>query len=109
MAFIEGSSDGAMNGATPVTIVASPAAATRRLVKNINICNRDTAAVTLTINLVDGASTRKLLVITLAVGDQLIYDDVLILDATNKSITAVLSGAAATTNPDYVTSWADAT
>ena len=33
----------------------------------------------------------------------------LILDATTKSITAVMSGAAATTNPDFTAAYADST
>lgn len=67
--FIEGSSDGALNGTTPVTIIASPAASTRRLVNSIYIENTDTAAVTLTISFVNGANTRTLAKVTLQVGD----------------------------------------
>lgn len=109
MAFVEGSADGVLNGATPVTVVASPAGSTRRVIRTINIANQDTASVVLTLNLVDGVNTRPLInSMTLSVGDTLIYDDVLVLDATNKSITAVLAGAAATTNPSWMSSWGDA-
>lgn len=108
--FTEGSNDGAMNGTTPVTLVAAPAASTRRIVKWFQISNRDTAAVTLTVRFLNGASTRVLVsAMTLAVGDTLVWNDGLVLDTTAKSITALLSGAAATTNPDFVASFGDAT
>lgn len=111
MPFTEGGSNGALNGGTPVTIVAAPAAATRRLVRLINIANRDTANVTLTITKVVSGGTDSVLVsaMQLAPGDTLIYDDVVVLDATTKSITAVLSGAVSTTEPDWNTTWGDAT
>lgn len=111
MAFTEGGSNGALNGGTPVTIVAAPGAATRRLVRLINIANRDTAAVTLTVTLVVAAGTNSILVsaMQLQPGDQLVYDEVVVLDTTNKSITAVLGGAISTNQPDYITTWGDAT
>lgn len=109
MAFTEGSENGALNGNTPVTIVSAPGAATRRILRCINIANRDTAAVVLTMTLVDGVSSRLLISsMTLDVGDTLIYNEVVVLDTTAKSITAVLAGAPATTNPDYMSSWGDA-
>ena len=43
-AFTEGSSDGALNGSTQVTLVASPTSSTRRLIKTIYIANIDTVA-----------------------------------------------------------------
>jgi len=43
-AFTEGSTQSQSNGTTPVTIVAAPAASTRRLVKTITIHNNDTVA-----------------------------------------------------------------
>lgn len=107
MAFTPGSNDGTLNSATPVTVVAAPGASVQRQVHWISITNRDTAAVTLTLNLVNGVSTRRLLQITMAVGDNLLWNDNLVLDSTSKSITAVLSGAVATTQPDFVASYGD--
>ena len=40
--FVEGASDGALNGAADVTIISAPAASTRRVVKQITIENKDT-------------------------------------------------------------------
>jgi hypothetical protein len=110
MSFIEISSDGTLNGTTPVTLVAAPAANTRRIVKNVTIQNRDTASVTLTLNYVNGASTRQIASMTLQVGDSLVCgeEDFYVLDTTSKSITAVLSASPATTNPDYCVTYADA-
>lgn len=67
--FTEGASDGVLNGTTDVTIVASPAASTRRLVKDIRIENRDTAAVTLNIKYDNNATQRTIAGVTLGVGD----------------------------------------
>jgi hypothetical protein len=68
-AFTEGSTDGALNGTSQVTLVAAPAASTRRLVKTINIQNRDTAAVTLTITYNNNSTLRNIAKVTLQVGD----------------------------------------
>lgn len=68
-AFTEGSNDGALNGTASVTLVASPAAATRRVVKNITIFNKDTAAVTVTVSYNANGTLRNIAKVTLAVGD----------------------------------------
>ena len=65
----EGANDGAMNGTTPVTLVAAPAASTRRVIKTITIQNKDTAPVTITVNYDNNGTLRQLAVVTLAVGD----------------------------------------
>ena len=67
--FVEGSSDGALNGTTQVTLVASPAASTRRLIKTIYVENRDTAAVTITVTLNNSSTLRNIAKVTLQVGD----------------------------------------
>lgn len=108
MAFVEGADDGTLNGTTPVTLVSAPASSTNRLVKTITIQNRDTAVVTVTLRKVSGGGTRQLWKGDLDVGDTLIWNDPIILDDTSSSITAVMSGAAATTNPDWTASWGDA-
>jgi hypothetical protein len=111
MSFLEIASDGTLNGTTPVTLVSSPSAQTRRIVKSLTIQNRDTANVTLTLNYVNGASTRQIASITLSAGDSLVCgeEDFYVLDTVNKSITAVLSSPPTTTNPDYCVAYADVT
>lgn len=68
-AFTEGANDGALNGTSSVTLVAAPASSTRRVVKNITIENKDTAAVTLTISYNNAATLRTIAKVTLNVGD----------------------------------------
>jgi hypothetical protein len=68
-AFTEGANDGALNGTNAVTLVAAPAAATRRVIKSITIENKDTAAVTLTISYNNNATLRTIAKVTLNVGD----------------------------------------
>jgi hypothetical protein len=40
--FTEGANDGALNGTSEVTLVAAPAASTRRTIKSITVENKDT-------------------------------------------------------------------
>jgi len=68
-AFTEGSTDGALNGTSSVTLVAAPAAATRRVVKNITIYNKDTAVVTITVSFNANSTLRNIAKVTLQVGD----------------------------------------
>lgn len=68
-AFTEAASDGTLNGTTDVTLVSGPGAGTRRVIKNISIYNRDSAAVQLIIKYDNGSTQRRLYVVTLAVGD----------------------------------------
>jgi len=67
--FTEGANDGALNGTNSVTLVAAPAASTRRTIKSITIENKDTAAVTLTISYNNNSTLRTLYKVTLNVGD----------------------------------------
>ena len=67
--FTEIEADGALNGVTPVTLVAAPAASTQRIVRTISIQNRDTAAVTLTISYNNNSTLRQLAVVTLNAND----------------------------------------
>lgn len=67
--FIEGSSDGALNGTNQVTLVSSPAASTRRLIKTINVVNTDTAPIILTIYLNNNGTLRVIYKATLSVDD----------------------------------------
>lgn len=68
-AFTEGSTDGALNGTSAVTLVAAPAAATRRVVKSITIENKDTANVTITVSYNNNATLRTVAKVTLVPGD----------------------------------------
>lgn len=74
-AFTPGANDGITNGATPVTLVAAPAASTQRQVKRINVYNSDTAPATVTIRVVSGANNRTQLTVTLQVGERIEYED----------------------------------
>jgi hypothetical protein len=67
--FTEGASDGALNGTTQVTIVAAPAASTRRLIKTISVQNKDTAAVTITVTYNNNGTLRNIAKVILQVGD----------------------------------------
>lgn len=67
----EGASDGALNGTSAVTVVSSPAASTRRVIKWITIQNKDTAAVTVTVtyNNSSGSTARQIAKVTLQPND----------------------------------------
>lgn len=67
--FTEGATDGALSGTSSVTLVAAPAASTRRTIKAITIENKDTAAVTLTVSYNNGGTLRTIAKVTLNVGD----------------------------------------
>lgn len=97
--------DGTLNGTTPVTLIPAPAVANQIANKLITIQNRDTAIVTITLRKVSAGGTRQIWKGDLDVGDTLLFDDVIMLDDVNSSITAVMSAVAATTNPDWTSSW----
>jgi len=73
---LAGSSDSQSNGVTLVTILAAPAASTQRKVNSINVYNADSAAKIVTVRLNNNTVLRPLVVVTLQVGDTLIYTDV---------------------------------
>lgn len=84
----EGATDGALNGTSAVTLVASPGSSTQRVIKWITIQNKDTAAVTVTItyNNSSGSTTRQIAKVTLA------PNDTWTLDGTFSSSGALKSG-----------------
>jgi hypothetical protein len=88
--FVEGSSDGQLNGTTQVTMVAAPAASTRRLIKSIFIENNDTAPVTIIVTLNNSGTLRNIQKVTLAVGDNWSTDGV--IDTNGNAKTIGLSG-----------------
>jgi len=67
--FTEGASDGALTGATDATVVSAPASGYRRIIKQIFIENKDTAAVTITVKYDNNGTQRTIVKVTLAVGD----------------------------------------
>lgn len=68
-ALVEGANDGALNGTTGVTLVAAPAASTRRVIKWITIQNKDTAAVTVTITYDTSGTGKQIAKVTLQPND----------------------------------------
>lgn len=109
MAFTPGNSNGALTGVTAVDVVAVPAAATQRMVRKVRFFNLDTASVTITLRYNDNATLRTLQTFTLAAGEAAVYEEVEVLDSTLRKLQAVMSAAAATTNPCYSAAWADKT
>ena len=67
--FVEGSSDGALNGTSQVTLVSAPASSTRRLIKTIYVQNGDTVANTITVTYNDNGTLRTIAKVTLNVND----------------------------------------
>lgn len=110
MAFIEGSSDGLLDGTTETTLVAAPGAGVRRLIKTMQVYNQDTARVEVRISVKNGVNLRTIWKGHLDPGDTWIFGDagdVAILDSTSKSVVAVMTLPAATLNPDFVTAYGD--
>jgi hypothetical protein len=114
MAITLGSTRTQLNGATPVTVVAAPAASTVRVVLAIRLNNTDTAAITPSLTKdISGTAVQAEKEIGLAVGDT--WRPVnkekgyMFLTATTHSLLMVLGGAAATANPYCVAEWLDRT
>lgn len=84
-AFTEGSLDGTLNGTSVVTVVSSPAASTRRVIKSITVNNTDTAAVTIIVKLVNGANSRVIQRVTLGVNETWTTDGTFATDGALKS------------------------
>ena len=70
-----GSNDGPSNSGTAVTVLAAPASGHTRQVKFLSVQNADTVAATLTIQYNDNGTTRTIVQVALAVGDNLLYTD----------------------------------
>lgn len=71
--FTEGASDGLLNGTTAVTVIAAPAANTRRVIKSLIVENADTAAIVLTITYVN-VTGKTIANVTLNPGDTYTLD-----------------------------------
>ena len=92
--FTEGSTDGQLNGSTEVTIVSAPAESTRRVITDISIANRDTAAVILSIIYDNNGAKRIIQKVTLQVGDTWTPDGVFDSSGAIKGVGATGSDAA---------------
>ena len=109
MAFIEGGNNGNLNSATPVVIVSAPIVG-RRIVRSIIIHNSDAILHVLTVYISDSTGSDSIIWKgDFDWGDTWFHGEgeVLVLDSPNKSIKAVLDGAAAV-QPTYETSYGDA-
>ena len=106
MTILEKSENGSSSNTTYVTVVTAPSASARRSIKNINIYNADSANASVTLTLVNTAtSNSSLMVTTLSSGDTLIYDDVVILDTANKSIALKLSANVTTSQLQFMSNY----
>lgn len=72
-AFTPGHQDGQSNGTTEVTILSAPGASTYRVVRHINVYNKDTVAATVTIRFNNNTTLRELVVATLQPGQTLTW------------------------------------
>jgi hypothetical protein len=90
VAFVEKSSDGVLNGTSPVTLVAAPTAGVRRVIKTITIQNRDTAPVTIAVNFDNNSNLRKIANITLQVNDTWTTDGTFDEDGNLKSTLGIV-------------------
>lgn len=64
--FTEAVNDGALNGTADVTVVGAPGASTRRIVRDLSICNRDTRNNTITVKYDNNGTIRVIAQVTLA-------------------------------------------
>jgi hypothetical protein len=96
--FTEGAFDGVTNSTTTVTMVASPAASTRRIIKSINIQNTDTVSATVTVGYVNGANTRILAKVTLSAGDTWTTDATFDFNGQIKYVIGSINAATQLTN-----------
>jgi hypothetical protein len=68
--FTEGSSDGAFNGTTDVTLVSAPSSGYRRTIKDLTIYNADSASVTISIKYDNNGIQRTIAKVTLLAGER---------------------------------------
>jgi len=106
-----GTAHGSLNGATPVEFVATPAAGFVREVDSVRLANIDTAAVDIHIRKTVAGPTNYEFDSAMALAVNGKFDPVdsqhVVRLAEGESITAVMGGAAATTNPAWIASWVD--
>jgi len=109
--LVEGSSHGAMNGTTEVTVVPAPRDSVRRVVRLVNVFNDDTAAVTLKLYLKDGATLRQITELpAIPAKERKEYPEnggVYVLDTTSKSLVAKLAGGVVANQPVFTAHYGD--
>src|SRR6056297_1253877 len=69
-----GRASSATTGTTPVTVVSAPAAGHRRIVRDLSIHNPAVDAITATVSVNDGVTTRTLYRAEIGSGKSLVYD-----------------------------------
>jgi hypothetical protein len=74
-AMTPGEQDGTTNNTTAVTVAGAPGSSTDRVIKSFIMQNGDTAPATVTVIYNNNSTLRDVIVVTLAVGDQLFYED----------------------------------
>jgi hypothetical protein len=109
MTFAEKNLHGVTNNTTAVDALPSPASAHTSVLRNIIVQNRDTVAATVILQLVDsaGATTTRLHKQTLDPDATLLFEGIVVLDATTKKVQIVLAGAITTTQLDYTVAYGD--
>lgn len=111
MAIDFGANDGQSNGTTAVTLVAAPTTG-QRVVRDICIHNRDTVSHTVTIIYLSGVNQRYRIREPLVAGASFTFGEkgeVIVLDATTKSLQFKLDAAHTTMPCDFSCGWADET
>lgn len=110
MAFTEGRSVGQTNDTNDVTLVAAPAASTRRVIKYITVYNNDTVAADVTVKY-DANGTDYILAhnATLASGALLEITYPVTLANTTDTIQIILGGGVTTNQLTFFATWADIT
>jgi hypothetical protein len=73
--FVTKSSDGVLTGATPVTVVAAPAAGVDAQLKQVILHNTDSVSHTFTVELLSSATQRPMFTVALDAGETFIYED----------------------------------
>lgn len=109
MSFAEKNSHGTANSTTAVDVVAAPASGHTRVIRNVVVHNRDTVSATVILQLVDSAGpyTRRLVKQAVSADANLVFSEIIVLDATTKKLQLVLGGAITTTQPDFVAAYGD--
>jgi hypothetical protein len=72
--FTEGSADGALNGTTNVTVCSAPAPGYRRIIKSIDICNRDNKINTVRVIYNNNGTQRIIANVTLGINETYTLD-----------------------------------
>lgn len=101
--------DGITTGNTAVDVMAAPSAGFKRRLTGLSVFNADTTSAVVTVQLVNGTTTRKLLSITLQTGEALYYSQhtgfyCVDVNGNQKSNSPASSGAASTADSKGVSS-----